>query len=171
MRISLINGEDTAEAYNHYISLIDGAKKKGFDIIPILDIKQIVNRSLFEDKVVFTLERPKKISLSGWRWLKENSKKYNSNLLIYWDGNTPATVTKLLPKETVVKKFDLPKIMFKFIESFYPGNSKVCIKLLNELSQKEPIELILHLLSLNLRELYWAKICNARRKNSSCQYL
>lgn len=114
--------------------------------------------SLFEDKTVFTLDKPNKIPLSDWKWFAKNASHYNSNLLIFYEGDAPATIIRNLTKNAKIEKFDLPRIIFNFLDSFYPSNSKNCIKLLNELTKNEPLELIFHLLSLRMRELYWVKV-------------
>src|SRR5579859_2068551 len=110
MRISLIYGEDTAKAYNRFRELVDSSKAKGFDIINIDDIHKITSQSLFDEKLVFVLEKPKKVKPNDWKWLSINASKYNSNLLIYWDGNAPVGVTKNLPKDAKKEKFELPKM-------------------------------------------------------------
>lgn len=158
MRISLIHGEDTLQAYNRYRELVDSSRAKGFQIIPITDLKDIVSQSLFEDKTVFTLEKPKKIKPNDWKWFSKNASKYNSNLLIYHEGNALVTITKNLPKDAKTEKFQLPKTIFAFLDNFWPGNSKKCLFLFNELIKVEPPELILHLLSRHVRDLYWTKV-------------
>lgn len=158
MRISLIHGEDIKKAYNHYQEQINSSKKKGFEIIPITGVHQIVSQSLFEDKIIFNLDKPKKVSANEWIWLGKNSPKYNSNLLIYYEGNAPVVITKNLPKDSKKEKFELPKIIFQFLDSFYPDNFENCLKLLDNVAKNEPIELVFHLLSLRMRELYWLKI-------------
>lgn len=158
MRISLIHGEDKEKAYLRYRELVDGSKKKGFEIINLTDIKNISGQSLFEDKIVFTLLNASKIKLTDWKWLNKNAASYNSNLLIYFDGNSPVGVLKQLPKNASIQKFDLPKIVFTFLDSIYPTNSKRILSLLNDLIKNEPIELVFHLLSRHLRDLYWSKV-------------
>lgn len=158
MRISLIHGEDSAKAYEKFRTLVDGAKAKGFEIINIDDIHKIVSQSLFEEKLVFTLDKPNKIKQNDWKWLEKEAPKYNSNLLICYEGNAPAILIKNLPKNAKKERFDLPKIIFTFLDSLYPGNSKQSLTLLNDLTQNEPIELVFHLLSRHLRDLYWIKI-------------
>lgn len=158
MRISLIHGEDSQKAYSRYRELVGGSKKKGFEIINISDIKNISGQSLFEDKVVFTLEKANKVKLADWKWLSKNAASYNSNLLIYYDGSAPATTTKNLPKAIKIEKFDLPKIVFSFLDNIYPGNSKRILSQLSDLVKNEPIELVFHLLSRHLRDLYWSKV-------------
>lgn len=158
MRISLIHGEDTKKAYDKYRQLVDGSKTKGFEIIPVADIRNVVSQSLFEERIVFTLEKANKIKLADWKWLAKNGDKYNSNLLIYFEGSAPATVIKSLPKDAKSEKFDLPKIIFQFLDSLYPGNFKNSLRLLNELSESEPTELVMHLTARHFRDLYWTNV-------------
>ncbi len=156
MRISLIHGEDTVKAYGRYTELLNQSKQRGFEINAIDDVKKIVGQSLFEDRTVFTLDKPNKVKPNDWKWLKENASKYNSNLLIFYDGNAPATVTRNLAKDVKIEKFELPKIIFQFLDSIYPGNLKNSLKLFKELSENEPLELVLYLTARHLRDLYWA---------------
>ncbi len=151
MRISLIHGEDKEKAYARYIELIDASKKKNFKIVQITDLKNVVNQSMFEEKQVFTLSKPNKVGINDWKWLSKNAEKYNSNLLIFYEGNSPIGVLKQLPKDTKIEKFDLPKILFGFLDSFN-------LKVFNDLVKIEPVELVFHLLARRLRDLYWVKV-------------
>lgn len=155
MRISLIHGQDINKSYEKFRSVIDSSKSKGFEIVNIKNPKEIVRISLFEEKTVFVLDKPAKVKPNDWKWLKSASSKYNSNLLIFYEGDAPATITRNLPKDIKLEKFDLPKILFTFLDSFYPKNSKTILRLLNDLVQNEPIELVFHLLSRRIRDLYW----------------
>ncbi len=158
MRVSLIYGEDKEKAYERFRELIDSSKEKGFEIIQIDDPKKIVGQSLFLSKLVFVLDKTKKIPPKDWKWLKINASKYDSNLLIYNEGDASAVLINSLPKDAKKEKFDLPKIIFTFLDSFYPGNKFRCLKLLNDLVKIEPMELVFHLLARHLRDLYWSKI-------------
>lgn len=158
MRVSLLHGDNSPAAYEKYRQLVDGAKAKGFEIINISDIHDIVRQSLFDEKLVFTLEKPNKIKPNDWKWFKKNADSYSSNLLIYYSGNLPIGILRTLPKNANIQKFDLPKILFTFLDGFYPGNSKNLLKLLDSLTKNTAIELVFHLLSMRLRDLYWAKM-------------
>ena len=78
--------------------------------------------------------------------------------MIYYSGAAPAQVTKNLPKDARQERFDFPKQVFAFLDSLVPGNSKNSLKLLDSLVKTEPVELVFHLLSRHLRDLYWASI-------------
>ena len=158
MRISLIHGENVVVAYERYRQLVDSSKIKGFEIVQISDLHNIVSQSLFEEKVVFTVDRPKDIKPNDWKWLSKNSSGYNSNLLIYWEGNASSVVLGFLPKSVTVEKFDLPKILFNFLDSFYHGNCQKILGLLDRLVKNQPIELVFSMLARHLRDLYWVKV-------------
>ena len=158
MRITVIHGENSTSAYEKYRQVVDTAKAKGFDMILITDIKNIVSQNLFEDRNFFVLEKPNKVKISDWKWFKDNSSKYNSNLLIYSDREISAITFKNLPKDAKIEKFDYPKIIFNFLDSLYPGNSQKILRLLNDLVKQQPIELVFSMIARHLRDLYWAKI-------------
>ncbi|HWA51889.1 MAG TPA: hypothetical protein VG895_02460 [Patescibacteria group bacterium] len=158
MRISLIHGEDTTKAYKKFSELLSQSKKRGFEIIKIKNTREVVSQTLFEDKTVFVLEKPNKVYIKDWKWLKENANKYNSNLLIFFEGNAGVVITKNLPKEAKVEMFELPKNIFLFLDALYPGNSRIALKLFNDTIKTEPTELVFHLMARQLRDLYWAQI-------------
>lgn len=63
-----------------------------------------------------------------------------------------------MPKDFKMEKFELPKILFTFLEAFYPGNSTRALKLLHDLTQTQAIELTFFMISRQMRDLYWIKI-------------
>ena len=60
-----------------------------------------------------------------------------------------------MPADFKLEKFELPKILFTSLESFYPGNSERAIRLLHDLIKTEAVEMIFFMLSRHLRDLYW----------------
>lgn len=157
MRISLIHGDNSPAAYEKYRALIDGAKVKNFQIITINSPKEVVGQSLFDDKIVFILEKPKKVNIKDWKWLKENAKNYNSNLLVLYEGNAPVTVTRNFPKDAKILKHELPKILFQYLDNLYPNNPRL-LKLFNDVIKLQAVELILAMMARQFRDLYWVKV-------------
>ncbi len=49
----------------------------------------------------------------------------------------------------------MPRNIFKFLESFYPGNSRGCLNLYYDVINGEPVEFLFSLLSKQVRDLYW----------------
>ena len=65
---------------------------------------------------------------------------------------------KILPPITKTEEYKLPKLIFKFLESFWPGNAKASIRLLHEVIRDEAPEFVFNLLSRHLRDIYWAML-------------
>ncbi|HEX6977488.1 MAG TPA: hypothetical protein VF185_04030 [Patescibacteria group bacterium] len=161
MKIILIHGEDAITSRNYYLSLVEKAKSEGFTVRDIssetnLDLgEKLSGQSLFEEKILFIHEKLKNLTVKDLKWIKEKSGKYNGDLLLWYDGNTPVKVVNSFPKGINIKKFDLPKIIFNFLDSFYPGNCKNSLALLSKLLESQPVELVFAMLTRHIRDLYW----------------
>ena len=88
----------------------------------------------------------------------KNFSKFEGTLVIYHSSDLPATFLKLMPKDFKMEKFDLPKLLFVFLENIYPGNSSYCLKLLHEVVKTEAVELVMFFIARHLRDLYWVKV-------------
>ena len=51
----------------------------------------------------------------------------------------------------------LPKLLFKFLDEIYPGNSKTALNMLHKITESEAIEMVMAMLARHLRDLYWAQ--------------
>ncbi len=146
MKITLLHGDAIVKSRERFSKIIEKTKEKGYEVVEIENFSEsLTSQSLFNDKVLFVAEKPKLINL------EKVTQDYN--LLIWLDKVATAKILKSLPKEANVEKFDLPRIIFKFLDSFYPGNASLCIKLLNELSTTQPIELVFSMLGTHLRDM------------------
>jgi len=163
MKIVVIYGEDEAAARARYAQIITGVKKKNWEVVnlKLSDNFKLAERlssgSLFPGEILFTLEDLKKTPVSELRWLKENFDKYEGSLLLFTKGGVPFAVRNALPKDAKYEKFDEPQIIWTFLDSFYPGNSKKCLSNLSELLKGSAIELVIAMLARHLRDLYWVK--------------
>lgn len=161
MKIVVVSGEDSAAARNRYYQIISGVKKKGWEIMRIsADDKisigeKLTGASLFPDEILYTIDDIKKVSIHNLKWVGKNADKYQGSLLIYCAGKLPATIKNALPKNAKYENFDLPKIIFQFLESFHPGNAKRTLEYLEELLKDNPMEVIMLMLGRHLRDLYW----------------
>ncbi len=164
MKIILIHGEDTNSSRKYYLELTEKAKDAGFTVGDIsnqtnLDLgEKLTGQSLFEEKILFVHEKLKNLTVKDLSWLKDKSEKYNGELILWYEGDTPLKIIKSFPKEINAKKFDLPKIIFNFLDSFYPGNCKNCLLLLSKILESQPIELIFAMLIRHVRDLYWVSV-------------
>lgn len=151
MKIIVLHGDDAEKSYERLTKFIDTAKKRNWEIIT----NEFPNTpSLFgTDRLIiyrdFKLLTKKEI---------DNFVRFDGTLVVYHDGVLPMTFLKLMPKDFKLEKFELPKLLFVFLESFYPGNSTRCLKLLHDLTNSQAIELTFFMLSRQLRDLYWISI-------------
>jgi len=162
MKIILIHGDNVDKAYRQYQIYLDKAKNKNWEII-FIDLKKstfsesIISKSLFTNKTLHILLNANQISDKDAKWLKVKQKDLDNLLIIYNEGNVNKTKLKGI-KIQKEEKFELPKYIWKFLDSFYPGNSKDCIKLFYNTIENEHVEFVFSLISKTLKDLYLIKI-------------
>jgi hypothetical protein len=151
MKIIVLHGDDSAKSYERLMKFTDAAKKRSWEIVT----DEFPNTpSLFGvDRLIIY----RNYQLLTKKDIK-NFDKFDGTLVIYHDGILPQTFLKLMPADFKMEKFELPKLLFTFLESFYPGNSIKCLKLLHDLTKTEAIELTFYMLGRHLRDLYWVSI-------------
>ena len=164
MNIIVIHGDHTIKSYERLQKFKKEALGRGWEIIRIDDKgklslpEQLTSKSLFTEEALFILEDSSKLTKSDLDWLNTNSKDIGVTLVIYHRGYLAQSVLKSLPKTHKSEEFKLPRLVWKFLESFYPGNIKKCLELLHETVKNEPIEFAFSLLVKQVRDLYWVKI-------------
>ena len=82
-------------------------------------------------------------------------KKNNPENLIIWEGKKVDGRT-LLSFKAKVFKFDLPLVIFRFLDSLSPGNSKISLFLFHQCLEQDPPELIFFLMARQIRMLILA---------------
>lgn len=164
MNILLIHGEDSIASRNVFLGYIESANQKGYKVTDIsnstnLDLSEkLTSQSLFEEKIVLIHDKMKNIKPKDVKWIKDNSQKYEADIIFYSDSIIPAKIISSFPKKIKTEKFDLPKIIFQFLDSFIPGNANKALLLLNKLLENQPIELVFAMLGRHLKDLIWVKM-------------
>ncbi|MGD0523265.1 MAG: hypothetical protein ABSA43_01760 [Candidatus Microgenomates bacterium] len=153
MDIFIIHGEYSLKSYGRLQLYLDKAKNKNWEIINIeKDFNQTIRtQSLFGRQNLYLLKNLKLID-------NKTISKLTGNLIIYSSDKISDTFIKSLPTAKKIEEFILPKSIFNFLDSFFPGNSAECLSLLHQIVEHEPIEFIFTLLGKTLRDLYWVKI-------------
>jgi DNA polymerase III delta subunit len=82
-------------------------------------------------------------------------KKNNPENLIIWEGKKIDGRT-LLSFKAKVFKFDLPLVIFRFLDSLFPGNSRNSLELFHQCLEQDPPELIFFLMARQFRMLILA---------------
>lgn len=163
MKIIVLHGDHVGKSYERLQRFIDVAKKRGWRIERITDNKQniseaLVSEGLFGEKKLVIIDGVKLINKKDGEWLKKNKDLINVDVVVYHKGLVTKTALKVLPAPDKVEEFKLPKLIWNFLDSFYPGNAKNCLELLHEIVKNEPLELVFFLLVKQVRDIYWAKV-------------
>ncbi len=168
----LLHGDNQPASRESLGQLVAQARQKDREIIKLdgliaslTDFKQALESlSLFgKEKTVvvenfFSRQQSKEKKEILEYFLNENSslKKTVSIKVIFWEAReiSAAVVRKI--KNWQVKKFKTPLVVFKFLDSFYPGNSKQTFSLLN-LIDKKNIDFAFYMLARRVNQLILAK--------------
>lgn len=143
MKIIVLHGDDTDKSYARLTKFVDTAKKRNWEVLDY-DYDSITNQSLFERERFYILRDFKKLDKKTLDKLKDLS----GNLIIY--HKTTLTTTALKPiNADSVEKFELPQLLWKFLDSFSP-------KIFQELVKTQPVEFILPMMAWKLKKKYQA---------------
>jgi len=146
MKIFVIHGDDTLASYARLTKFTHEAKRRNWEISDY-SIEAVTTPNLFGKERFFVLKDYKRLTKSDIRILSN----YSGNLVVYFEGELPSSFLNSLPKDAKKELFELPKIIFKFLESF-------SLKLFHQLLETQPPELVFSMLSKHLRDVYWVKV-------------
>lgn len=162
MKVILLHGNDSDKLQKRLGKFIDSAIKRGWHLERLSDSPEFIEQtlkgvSLFGQENLFLLQNPQKVSKTTLNFIKENNTSLEGTLVVYSEGTIPKNTLTKLPKATSEEKYELPVLIWKFLDSFYPGNSKECLNLFHKLVPEEAPEKILALLSSYFRDVAIAK--------------
>jgi len=147
MNIIVLHGDDTAKSYERLMKFVNVAKKRNWEIVT----DDFPNTpSLFGTDRLIIYRDFRLLTASDIK----NFDRFDGTLVVYHEGTLPQTFLKRMPKDFKMEKFELPKILFTFLESFYPGNSNRVLKLLHELTDTSAVELVSFMLARHFKDLY-----------------
>lgn len=158
MSITLLHGNNQLASREELAKLKKKAQEKG-DQIVTLEGKDIEESSLVSVARSQTLEGKETLVIVE-NFLSEKGvpKATLPGNIVFWEGRIlPKTLLSRLPKNWEAKEHSFPQAVFKFLDSFEPGNKKA-IFLLRQALKLEPPEKILPLLAWHTRRLIWAKL-------------
>lgn len=144
MKIIILQGNDTVRSYERLTKFIDVAKSRNWEII-YDDLG--VSQSLFGAEKLIIIRNIKLITQKNLNVLE----KIDGNLVIYSETKVSTSITKILPKDTKTENFDLPKIIWSFLDN-------ITIKGLHEVIKTEPLEFVFAMIAKRIKEIYWARI-------------
>jgi hypothetical protein len=141
VKIIVLHGDDTHKSYARLTTFIDTAKKRDWDVADF-DLDSILNQSLFEKERFYILKDFKKLD----KKTLEKLEGLTGNLIVYATSTINATTLKSI-NASKVEKFELPQLLWKFLDSF-------SVQIFQELVKTVPAEYILAMMAWKLRKKY-----------------
>lgn len=153
----IIHGDNQVESRQFLLSQIEQAKAKDKEVIRFegkeIELEQLHQAleglSLLGKKKLVVIENlliksPKSII----NYLNKNQPKN----LILWEGNE-ISQSKIKQFKAQARLFKLPPIIFKFLDSFLPGNSRRSLTLLKQAVGQSSAENVFYMLARQVRYL------------------
>lgn len=163
MKSYVLHGDNHVQSRKILNEIIDDARRKGVEISKLewktgseKEFSSLsVSQGLFSTDHLVVVEN----FFRGNKKANDILEKVNKNTsYVFWEDSTLSpSVLKKLPRDFIVQDFKLPVSMFKFLEAFYPGNSKTALRLLCDSAKNEGGEILLYLLGKQIRSLIWVK--------------
>lgn len=83
--------------------------------------------------------------------------KYEGVVLLVWEGKKiDGRKLRKFEKNFKIEPFNIPAVVFNFLDSIVPGNARASLKLLRKASREEA-EFLLFMLAARIRQLIWIK--------------
>lgn len=139
MKIIILQGSDINKSYERLTKFIDVAKKRSWEII-YDDLG--VTQSLFGNEKLIIIRDLKLITAKNLEILN----KLEGNLVIYSEKKVPVTITKLLPKDTKTENFDLPILLWKFLDN-------MTVKGLHQIVESQAVEYIFAMIVWKIKKI------------------
>lgn len=164
MKIIILHGDKTDELYQRLDVFKNEAKKRDWEIRNIdiqQDIKeQLVKKGLFASNSFFVIKEANKLLKKDLNWINDSKDNIEGTLIMYSENTLPKTYLNNLKNADKTEEYKLPVLIWRLLESIYPGNSRNCIKLMHEVLKKEAPEFVFALISKHVRDLIWANLEN-----------
>lgn len=163
MEIIFLQGENESALRKRLSAFITEARKRNWEVVRIFAgenvLEKIIISGLFSSKSLFIVEDYKSLKVKNINYFLERIDKMEGVLVICsFGGLIPSSFLKVFPKVKKIENFDYPKLIFQFLDAIYPLNSRNALLLLHQVIEREPVELVFHLLSIRLRDIYWSKV-------------
>lgn len=164
MKIILLHGDNWTKISDRLTKFVDVAKTRGWRIERIDSNanfnfrEKLSSISLFDEEKLFIVDNIKSLKKKDIDWLKKDFKKLSGNLILASSNTLSKTVINSFPKFDKIELYEIPKKIWSFLDSVYPGNYKLSLKLLHEVLESVAPELIIFLLSRYLKDLYIALV-------------
>lgn len=164
MKVVVIHGDDTKASNQRFSAIISGIKKRGWEIVrihpqnlPTLgDVLR--GQSLFGGETLYIVDDGSAITSAQLTKLSDLKKGIEGSFLVFYSKKITAAIQKSYPTDTKFEEFELPKVMFTYLEALVPGNALKVVSYLDKLTENQPDELVIAVTARYLRDVYWMSI-------------
>lgn len=162
MKVVIISGEDIQKARKRYGDIVAKMTERNTQAVAVKAGTGEVTRAigggnLFAEEQLFTVDNGKDLTAEEIAFVSSIDQSEPGNILIFIAGTAPQALLKGLPKATH-ETFTLPKDLFPFLESLYPGNAKAALTLYTRLTKSEAPELVIAMILRHLRDMWWVMV-------------
>ena len=160
MNVIFIHGENVSKSLGRLSRFEEVASKRGWEVVKINNgalVDSTNTGSLFGRERFFIVGEPFLIPKKDLLWFKKNHSKLKGNIVFFFEGNLPKDLKDALPKPDKVEEFSHPRIIFEFLESVFPGNSKKALRLFHRIILNDAPEYVFAAVSRHVRDLWWAR--------------
>ena len=156
MGIIVIHGDNINKSFERLSYYLNSAKSRKLEIRKITPADNIsealTSVSLFGNDSLLVIEDIKRTHKKELKWLKKNLNAIDNDLILYEPSQLTRTILNYFPKAKI-EEFKLPKLIWKFLDEFYPRNAKNTLKLLHTIIENEAIEPIIGLINWRLLDV------------------
>ena len=162
MKIILLHGDHEVKARDRLFKFIEVAKKRGWEVIKTSETEQdvtevLTSQGLFTEEKLVVCDNIKEFTKKRTEWIEKKRKEIDSNLVIYHKAKLGKRAINKLPKPDKIEEFELPKEIWTFVDSLFPGNARNSLRLFQSVIEKEPPEFVFAVVAKQFRDMYWSK--------------
>lgn len=157
MNVYLIHGDNSLASYSRLQEYVKKARANAWEVTEVeekeMDVTDILrSNNLFNTKRLIVIKKYTLLNSSTIELLNNSSN--DLEVIIYHIGIIPITFIKKLKNVKKNEQFKLSKYLWKFIDNFYPGNTKNCLYYFHESLKSDPAELLFTILAGQLKDIF-----------------
>ena len=167
----LFHGSNTATSLTAAQNFLNGLRAKS----PAAEVIRLDGENITKTRLIEAVEAPSMFSDTRLVYienlLSRRQSKEKDDVLVYlsksaamstvvdWESKTatPATLKKIAGKHTRIQECKIAKSLFKFLDSFRPGNHAATHALFQATLKTDAAELVFYLLAKRVNQLFLAK--------------
>lgn len=175
MKIVILHGDYSIKSYGRLQTFIKEARKRDWSVKNVGDksnniSEALSSQELFGKKRFLVIEDYDLMRQKDIKYINKHKDELDLTLIIYKNKNLSKTKINKIKNVDKVEVFELPKLIWSFFDSIYPGNTRDIIKLFHEIIKKDPPEFIFAMISRHFRDLYWSTLEGSEKEFPSWRY-